>query len=716
MDAEDLTLPPRRWPWLVAILASLIWAGAIGFGWGVHTGRIALAADAVPLLIAVLAMLAPLAVIWLAMLHLRDAGAIAAMRAETAETRSRLAAIEVERSAAALARLEEQLEAAARRLASLAKPVADHTAAIDTAAGALDVVNSRLVATVAQAVSASAEVAGAVPAATAQGETLIELLSRADNQLRRQLAETETLLAGLYTRASEAEAEARSAAQAGRSGLEALAAAAEEARAAVAVPINDLNIAVDNAFTRTAGAVDQTRDAVHVQTSAILASLDQARTTLEHIGGDAARALDTRLCELGVLAERVSGEITAAGQSASVLVNDLGGRVEALEQRLGAAIASNSTALGTLDDSMARAAAAADELAGPIDNAAAALVAVQAQLEAMGAEAGQTLSLLDDRLPASMPMLVSLGERLAALRDEALALAAPIDAGGASIDAATDQLGQARQALGASSAELATSSSDLVAAIAAAQADMRAMETSTSRLVLTASGDLIEAFGRVREVAQAAAGSMRTALEAVVAEAQQALGRAATDKAQTTFAEPIRARIEELVVAQTRAGDSAQFVAERITQRLLALTRTISEVESHVDAVQTRADMRARNALGRRVVGLIGNLQASAIDLAQLLDFDIDDKAWSDYAAGDRSAIARRLAIGLDHGTGRQFVRHFNHDSEFRNEASRFLNEFESLVSEIVPDRGGEALGATLLSSTYGKLYLAIGQAAGRFN
>jgi hypothetical protein len=209
---------------------------------------------------------------------------------------------------------------------------------------------------------------------------------------------------------------------------------------------------------------------------------------------------------------------------------------------------------------------------------------------------------------------------------------------------------------------------------------------------------------------------MRTALENVVAEAEQALGRAATEKAETAFAQPIRSRIDELVTAQARAGDAAQGVAERIAARLVGLTRTISEVERHVDAVETRANIRARNALGRRANTLIDNLQSSSVDLAELLGFDIDDKAWADYAAGDRSAIARRLAAGLDHGAGRQFVRHFSHDSEFRTEASRFLNEFEALVAEIVPDRGGEALGATLLSSTYGKLYLAIGQAAGRFS
>lgn len=707
---EPLTTPNlRRWPWLVAIAASLVWAAAIAAGWAAHTGQIALDAATLPLVAAGLAVLAPLAVIWLAMLHLRDAGTVAAIRAETAYTRSQLAAVDIERSAAALNQLETQLDAAANRLAGMAQPIAGHNAAIVAAAAALETGNARLAGTVSAAVAAGNEIGGVIPCATAQAEALIALLGRTDNQLRGQLADTETLLAGLHTRASEADAQARAAADASRTGLDAMAEAAARARSAVAEPLAELNTALDTAFTRTASAVDVARTAVHVHSSAMLASLDQARTTLAHIGGDAAGALDDRLAQLQALAGRITAEIAAAGQTTTTLVTDLGSRVDALEQRLGAAIASSADAVGALDARMISAAASADALAAPISASAAGLLAVQAQLDAMAQAAGQTAALLDERLPLSEPLLAALAGRLADLKTDALALLVPIESGSNTVDAATDRLGMARDTLAGSSA-------DLTAAIATAQDQLREMENSTSRLALTTSSDLIDSFGRVREVAQAAAGQMKAALAGVVAEAEAALNRAAIDTAETAFAQPIQLRIQELVAAQGRAGDAAQQAAERVAQRLVALTRTISDVEAHVDAVETRADVRARNALGRRANSLIDTLQASAVDLAQLLAFDIDDQAWRDYAAGDRSAIARRLATGLDHGTGRQFVRHFSHDTEFRNEASRFLNEFEALVGEIVPDRGGEALGATLLSSTYGKLYLAIGQAAGRFN
>ena len=725
----DFLAPPesRRWPWILAIIASLAWAAAIIATWGTATGAIAVSAKLQPLLLMLAALAGPVGVALLAAVQLRDAGAVNAARAAIADARASQAAEWLEHSAESLTRLEEQLAAATARMAAMEAPVASHSSAIAGVASALDSANDRLSATVAKAVSASTDFAGAVPVASSQAEALSELMTRVDNQLRSQLAETETLLASLYTRASEAEAEARAAAQASRgeinalaqasqSGLEAMANAAAQAREAVETPIGALNAAIDDAFTRTSLSVEQTRDAVHAQTSAMLASVDQARTALAHIGGEGARELDERLANLQLLASKVAGEIEVSGRNAAALVDELGSRVEALETRLATAIASNSEALSGLDARLAAANVTVAGFTAPLGDADAALAAVQLRLEAMGSEAGRTIALFEAQLPAGEAQvstlrgqIAGLEAQLANIKEQAATLAEPLESGSATLNDASNRLTSARETLTATT-------DDLADAIARAQEQMRALEDDTSRLSLTASGDLIETFARVREVADNAAGAMRTALAGVILEAEEALDRAAISRTEAAFAAPIRDRIEELMELQGRAGESAQAAAERVAQRLVGLARTLSDVEAHVDAVETRAEVRIRNALGRRANGLIDSLQSSAIDLAKLLDYDIDDKTWADYAAGDASAIARRLAHGLDSGAGRQFVRHYTHDAEFRAEASRYLQEFESLVADVVPERGGEALGATLLSSTLGKLYLAIGQAAGRFN
>jgi hypothetical protein len=49
----DFLAPPesRRWPWILAIIASLAWAAAIIATWGAATGAIAVSAKLQPLLL-----------------------------------------------------------------------------------------------------------------------------------------------------------------------------------------------------------------------------------------------------------------------------------------------------------------------------------------------------------------------------------------------------------------------------------------------------------------------------------------------------------------------------------------------------------------------------------------------------------------------------------------------------------------------------------------
>ena len=109
--------------------------------------------------------------------------------------------------------------------------------------------------------------------------------------------------------------------------------------------------ALYRAAVQGAAPFPRTRDAVHAQTSAMLASVDQARTALAHIGGEGARELDERLANLQLLASTIE----VSGRNAAALVDELGSRVEALETRLAAAIANNSEALSGLDARLAAA-------------------------------------------------------------------------------------------------------------------------------------------------------------------------------------------------------------------------------------------------------------------------------------------------------------------------------------------------------------------------
>ncbi|MFZ4111343.1 MAG: hypothetical protein ACOYKQ_12830, partial [Polymorphobacter sp.] len=109
------------------------------------------------------------------------------------------------------------------------------------------------------------------------------------------------------------------------------------------------------------------------------------------------------------------------------------------------------------------------------------------------------------------------------------------------------------------------------------------------------------------------------------------------------------------------------------------------------------------------------SMQASAIDIAGLLAFQLEDTAWDSYLKGDRSIFVRRIVATLEADGMRAIGRHFAHDPEFRTEATHYIADFEALIGHCLPDREGQSLATTLLSSDIGRLYTALGQAVGRF-
>jgi hypothetical protein len=292
-------------------------------------------------------------------------------------------------------------------------------------------------------------------------------------------------------------------------------------------------------------------------------------------------------------------------------------------------------------------------------------------------------------LPAAEPRVASLISDLEALHEGADALTAPLAASLASITDAGEQL-------------------------AAARGTLDAIETQAGSTALAAAAELVEVFGRVRDVASQTAGTMRTTLAGVVAEAEAALEAAGQDRAETAFAAPIRAALAELRSANAQAADAAQAAAERITQRMLALTGTIATVEARLTSAEDSQEARLRADIAARSASLLASMDAAAIDIARLVGGDIDEAAWSKWLAGERGMFIRRAVRLVDADTARNISKLWQSDTGFREAGTRFVGEFEALIARVMPAREGRNLALALLSSDPGKLYVALAQATDR--
>lgn len=709
MDDETELPQPRNWPLLLAAAATLLWAllAAGLFAVALMPVPPAGLAPLLPAAGAALALAAPLALLWLAADRLRDSSGARAVRTRLMAEHARFTEQKLDQGALALADLERRLETLVSRLDAVAAPVLRTHDQLTGALQGLEKAAQRFEAITGATDAAAATLAAATPAASAEVERLTGLLAAAEGELQRQLAETGTLLAELNARAAAAETQARTAAAATTAGLAAIEAAAARAETAMAAPLTDLNTRVDAAFVRTASAIDATRDGVHAQTSAMLASVDQARVTLDHIGGEAARQIAARLEAVIGVADRLGPAVAEQATRANALIDEVTRGFAILDTKLANSAATGNGTLETIAAKMVEAREAIHRLGEPIAATQAALGGVETRLAGVGDLAGDVLGALGD-VGRQVPLLDEMAVRMGDLHERAEALQAPLSVGGNSLASAQGLLDTARDSLDSAAVRLGEQ-------LAAAHAALEEIERKTGDTSLAASTQLIDVFARVRDIAQQTAGTMRETLGQVVEEAEAALGEAGATTAATAFGAPIRAQLAEVEASNERVANAAQAAAERVTQRLVGLMGSVADIEARIGKIETGFDVRARGSLARRSKALVDSLQRGAVDLAGLLSFDIDDGDWDAYLKGDRSVFTRRVLERMDNDASRAIGRHFQHDAEFRTQATQYIDEFETLISHVMSDREGQSLSTALLGSHIGRLYLAIAKGAGRF-
>ncbi len=714
MDAIEDIGPPRRWPVAIALAATLVWVVLLGLlatlAVAARSGEFAVSPGLQMLWLggAVLLLLAaPLALIWLAATQLRERTGDRALQAAMLAQHTRAVEARISDGGATLLAMEERVAALVQRIESVAAPIEGHYQALYTAAERLDNSGNLLAGATDRAEAACAQLEASAPAAVQQAERLTELLGHVDTDLKRQVAEAEAMLAALQQRAHDAGIEAQQMQAHSVEGLAAIADTARAAHEAVAAPLAQLREGVDTAFARTASAMDATRDGVHTQTSALLASIDQARVTLDHIGGEAARLIAQRLESLLGTTEQLGSQLEAQATRSRGLIDEVERGFGVLDAKLGNSANAGTAILTAMSEKMAEARDAIFRLGEPIANTQAALEAVEAKVGDIGTAGDAVMQTLGSALPNALPKIEDMTLRLADLHDRVDALAAPMAASG-------DAIAVARGHFDTASTSLETATARFAAELAEARGVLDSLEARTGDTALSASTQLIEVFGRVREIANQTAGTMRETLSRVVEEAEQALDSAGSSRAETAFGAPIRAQLADIESAHRSAESSAQTAVERISQRLIGLAETVAVVERRIDEVDSRYEIHLRDDIARRSGTLLESLQGVSIDIAKLLSVDIDDKAWEGYLKGDKSVFTRRMVRLFDKETERAISRHFSHDPPFREQASRYMVEFESLIKSVLPDREGKTLAITLLSSDVGKLYVALAQATER--
>lgn len=703
-DETSIATPANRSP-LIAGIAIILWlivAGA-GVAMAVRAGFRVAPEDLATMATLAAGISAPIAaVVLLAALFDRKRKIDTDFESQHARAAEASSAIR-----GGLTEIDAMLGSVAARLEALRSSVADEGDGLKASATHLETTATALAAASSSAAVSTSALLVALPEARDQLDAVTSMLDTSASTSAQRLSEIDAALTAIRAQNAVAGEEAESTAARMQSIMQGIETSSAAATAAVAGHVGQLHLDVDAAFDRTSAALDTTRDGVHAQTSALLAAVDQARVALDHIGGEASRAIGKRLDRLLAAADQLGTQLGEQDARSRMLVDSVERSFVMLDGKLQHTTAMSNTTLDQLALRIGAVRGEVDSISTPLSATETAVLSVEALVLRL-AEAGKSaVATLADNLPASASGVADLNTALGQLHTASEALAAPISQGRQTILDAGTAFAEQRTSIDAGV-------SDLAAQLVTAKSALAEIEEQAQGSAMRASQTLIETLARVREVAAASTGAMRTTIEGLVAEAETALERAGTEKVESAFGAPVRAQIAAIETASQAAANAAQSVADRVSQRLLGLTQTVATVEARIDEADARFDRRAQVDLSTRSAALLEHLANASIDLTKRLAVDVGDGAWAAYLKGDRSIFARRAVQLLDRGTARAIARHYTHDAEFRESATGFIDSFEMMLKRVLPDREGKALAVTLVSSDIGKLYVALAQAVER--
>ena len=602
-------------------------------------------------------------------------------------------------------------DAAVHRTRTLAGSLAEDRAAIDASSSALAESSEK-------ARASFDSLAGALPEAEAQVNRIAGLLATSATDARTQLQETEDLLAAVWTRSEEAGAQAKAATASLTNVIAAISASAADAEGRLGTYATALEASGDAALAKTGEALEATRAGVEAQTAALAAAISRTSLDLEDIGGRAIETIAGRITAIAEHVSELSKRISDQDAGSRGFLDTVERGFSVLDAKLGNAANSSESVLASLSARIGQVRGEIDSLSAPLGTTRGAAKEIGDSLAAVREATEQALASLAEGVPASAEKglgaidalrgsVTNLSQDIERVSERAVAINAPIAAGRKAIDELLDGLEDQRESLEAVVAKVRGE-------IEAAQGILSGVERSAESTTLSATTQLIDALGRVREVAAQTAGTVKTALEAVVEEAREALTKASREAVRQSAIEPVETQIKALEAAGQRSADAAQAAAERLSRQLVSVAETAAAIETRVNEADSHLDAALRKDIGRQSELLVEALNSASIDIAKGLSAEVTETAWKQYLAGERGVFSRRAVQLLTNRDAKEVTRRYSEDAEFRDGVRRYIHDFEAMLRRFNADRDGNALSMTLLSSDLGKLYVALAQATER--
>jgi hypothetical protein len=443
-----------------------------------------------------------------------------------------------------------------------------------------------------------------------------------------------------------------------------------------------------------------------------------SQAALNEAGGATSDMVAARVRDIGTEIDRIATVFAAQDVSSRELATRMESDIGAIESRfaafnasgtdqsekLGSALESLKIGADAVSQAFDQGGLAADALSGKADGLVERL-AVAAKhidetlplgLEQIGTKSAETMRLIDASVPALAAAAQSASTALANVQEAEALVSKQKQAFDDIAQSSTDQVNATR-----------VSADELAALVRQTTAETEALATS-------AGPALIDALLRAKETARIAVDHSRTAFAEVIPQAAAELGAQSKAALSAALTEQVEAQIAEIAATTERAVTSAQAATDRLMRQMLTISETSAALEARIAEAKEESETADHSNFARRVALLIESLNSTAIDVTKILSNDVTDSAWAAYLRGDRGIFSRRAVRLLDASEAKELARHYQDDSEFREQVNRYIHDYEAMLRNVMSTRDGAPLSVALLSSDTGKLYVALAQAIER--
>ena len=164
--------------------------------------------------------------------------------------------------------------------------------------------------------------------------------------------------------------------------------------------------------------------------------------------------------------------------------------------------------------------------------------------------------------------------------------------------------------------------------------------------------------------------------------------------------------------------DQVTGQARQMTKALDAQAKDLQQAswkaQALTETLKLRTDEVGSEDFLRHAAFVSERLQSLAVDMNRLMETSVSEEDWRRYSSGERSIFVRKILGFREKSKLAAISKKFQREEEFRGYVTRYLDQFEGLLSEAKKVDRGDVLGTTFLSSDMGKVYMLLCRAVGR--